>query len=559
MSNDDPLNFLTHELITLFCNNKDISDDDIAQTIETFNAEHPSNLMWNDAKTIIARLQTLYPSSKFPNWIPDRYEFVKPLANGATARVVLAHDRIFGKQVAIKLLNPTEPISRIQRETKILQTLNSNYIVQLTDAIFKFDNPFTIQAALVMEFVDGQYLNQIIAQNNNTPHAIHEAVRWMVQSAFALKDAHAQGVIHRDIKPANLVVARKTKTIKLLDFGLASSTDGSSSVTNSGDLLGTPHYLAPEQSRDPTILDPRNDIYSYGATFYHLLTGVTPFQGDYIDLVAQHRNSIPVSPRARNPKLPRLIDHVIKKSMHKKARDRFQSFSEVLEELAPVMPAGFVASKDPPSANSSPLHRENSQPPRHQQPAPPIPRIHDPNPPIPSSKGVREFDGGRTLETIWGDLIDQAISTDVIVVWDNSQFSMETESAKRVLDEAGLDYFKATRNLAPALPGRVVVSASGRLTQRFIFHAITIRRSTNRAILHTPTQNLIPDLLDSCFYHAESLEIETITIPLPDAAYIGMKPVVVYKTIFEHIAHEMKLGLTPIKTVRLVIPPRFKF
>ena len=119
---------------------------------------------------------------------------------------MLAHDQISRKQVAIKLLNPTEPISRIQRETTILRALNSNYIVQLTDAIFKVDDPTTTQAALVMEFVDGQSMNQIINQNKSEPHEINEAVRWMFQSALALKDAHAQGVIHRDIKPANILI-----------------------------------------------------------------------------------------------------------------------------------------------------------------------------------------------------------------------------------------------------------------------------------------------------------------------------------------------------------------
>lgn len=558
-SNNEPLERLTYELITLFCKNKDVSDDDITRTIETLNAEHPGNLMWHDAKTIIARLQSLYPSPKFPNWIPERYEFVKPLANGATARVVLAHDRISRKQVAIKLLNPTEPISRIQRETKILRALKSNYIVQLTDAIFKVDDPTTIRAALVMEFVDGQSMNQIINQNKNAPHEINEAVRWMFQSALALKDAHAQGVIHRDIKPANLVVAQKTRAIKLLDFGLASRTGDPSSVTNSGDLLGTPHYLAPEQSRDPTILDPRNDIYSYGATFYHLLTGSTPFQGDYIDLVAQHRNSVPVSPRARNPKLPRLINHVIKKSMETKSQDRFHSFSAILDELAPEMSVELVASNDQPSTNLSSLHRADSQPRRQTQPTPQSSRIHSSLPPVPASNAVREYQGGRTVEIFEGDLIDQAIGTDVIVVWDNNQLSMEGGSAKRVLDVAGPDYFKRTRHLAPALPGRVVVSASGSLTQRFIFHAITIRRPASRATLVTPTPKLIHDLLDSCFYHAESLEIETITIPLLDAGYVGMEPAFSYETILEHLARELNLGRTPVKTVRLVITSRFEF
>ena len=345
--NNELLSRLAQVLVTLFTSNTNVSDDDITRTIEIFNTAHHCNLRWNDATTIISRLQSVYPASNFPKWIPERFQFVKTLATGTTSRVILAIDRVSGKQLAIKLLKPVESFTRIKREAEILRKLNSPYIVQLNDAIFNFDNPLTPHAALVMEFIDGHYLNQVINQNKRPPHELNDAISWMIQTAVALTDAHTQGVIHRDIKPANLVVAHETRLIKLLDFGLAANLERSSSLTNSGDLMGSPHYIAPEQSRDPTILDPRNDIYSYGATFYHLLTGTTPFQGDYIDLVAQHRHSSLAPPKSRNPKIPKLVNHVIEKCMAKQAPSRFNSFAEILDEFKSEEPGKSLTCSTP--------------------------------------------------------------------------------------------------------------------------------------------------------------------------------------------------------------------
>ena len=559
---DELLGELGQALLALFCNQNEISDDDISNTINTFNVDHGSTFTWQHVLPMIERLQALYPSSPLPEWIPKRYVYVKPLASGATASVLLATDQKTGSHVAIKLLNPSESIKRVQRETEILRGLNSNYIVRLTDAIFNYDSPISTHAALIMEFVDGFYLDQIIKNNQCTPHALNEATRWMIQCALALKDAHDQGVIHRDIKPANLVVSHDNRAIKLLDFGLASNIKRSTSLTNSGDLLGTPHYIAPEQSRDPTALDPRNDIYSYGATFYHLLTGTTPFEGDYIDLVAQHRNSILESPKARNPKLPQTVNHIIERCMAKKARDRFQSVDDILNELTPddrpALTDEIQMNKklniSPPVAYSSDALGYSSRDISHESQLPlQSPRMADFSAPPKPSNHTITYDGDRKVEVIWGDLLDESEDTDVIVVCDDSQLSMGGGTAKRICDAAGPKYFQTTRNVAPAMPGRVIPSPAGELPQRFIFHAITIPQTNDQANTITPTPDLIRSLLDSCFYHAESLGITSITMPLLGTGYAGMEPKVCYDTIVEYIGRELDFGLTPVATIRLVI------
>ncbi len=553
--NEMVLGKLGAALLALFCNQDDISDEDITATISEFNQQHGSSLTWNDATTIIDRLKALYGVSPLPGWIPDRYEFIRPLATGATAKVFLAVDHDTQLQVAIKLLNHGESLKRVQRESEILQHLNSSYIVRLTDAIFNFDHSLHPQAALVMEFVDGVYLNQVIDENGGAPHPLEEATRWMIQSAHALKDAHDQGVIHRDIKPANLVVAHDNRAIKLLDFGLASNINRSSTLTNEGDLLGTPHYIAPEQSRDSGTLDERNDIYSYGATFYHLLTGTTPFSGDYIDLIGHHRHSILESPQARNPEMTYLINHVIEKCMAKNARDRFQSFAEVLDELSPHLDSGVRAYLSaPPEIDESPPDRAFPKsklriPIKKDYPEYQIARGES----TPATR-ITEFQGGRSIQVVWGDLLDHSLDSEVVVVCDDSQLSMGGGTAKRILEAAGQGYFESTRNLAPAMPGRVITSSAGDLPHRFVFHAITIPQQlpSNKTI--TPTPDLIRSLLDSCFYHAQSLGISTIAMPLLGTGFAGMPPDVCYQTILQHVGRELEFGLTPVTTLKLVLP-----
>lgn len=525
---EEILGELGQRLLALFCSQDRVSDEEIANSISKFNSWHGTKVTWQHAAQIINRLRMLYPSSPLPDWVSTRYEFVKPLASGATAKVCLAINQTTGEKVAIKLLNSNESIKRVQRETEILRGLQSDYIVRLTDAIFNFDAPSKTHAALVMEFVDGEYLDQVIKRNYGHPHDLHESIGWMAQVARALHDAHDQGVIHRDIKPANLVVAHENRAIKLLDFGLASNVKRSAELTTSGDLLGTPHYMAPEQSRDPGTPDPRNDIYSYGATFYHLLTGTTPFEGDYIDLIAHHRYSILESPAARNPNLTPTINHIIEKCMAKNARDRYQSFEQILQELNPT-----ISQNETPLLNST-CNLESPQ----------------------NSTDVQRFlfSGDRQIEVVSGDLLEHSQDCEVIVVCDDSQLTMGGGTAQRILDEAGPAYFQATRVLAPALPGRVITSTAGALPQRFVFHAITLPNASNTGRMVTPTPDLIRSLIDSCFYHAESLGVRSITMPLLGAGYAGMNPQKCYDTMMEHVCRELEFGLTPVYRIRLVIP-----
>lgn len=555
MSNDNNkeelLGKLGHQLLVLATSTNGLQPHDIAAALDRFNQEHEASINWDDAAFMIDRLLALTASaSPFDSWIPQKYQFLKTLAKGATAEVSLAEDRETGQQVAIKLINPNESLPRVKQESQILKSLHSSYIVTLLDTYFNESPAGQARAAIVMEYVEGNYLNEIIHQNEGRPHPIEEATRWMIQASLGLRDAHKQRIIHRDIKPANLVVDAKNRSVKLLDFGLASNLDRSGTLTQKGEFLGTPHYISPEQSRDPTNLDPRNDVYSFGATFYHLLTGTTPFEGDFIDIIGHHRHSLLESPLARNPNLPKRINGIIEKCMAKQARDRFTSFDAILEELTPeplqsppaipmesASSAGAVFEEADLQSEMSSLRHSKFR----KEPA--TGRLE---------KQIH-LQGGRSIEVFHGDLMDNGDGFEVIVVCDDSQLSMGGGTAKRILEAAGIEYFQQTRQLAPAMPGRVVTSSAGNLRQRSIFHAITMSRQPEQSRALTPTPDLIRSLLDSCFYHAESLGVSTIALPLLGSGYAGMDTQVCYDTMIEHISRELDFGLTPIRTVRIVL------
>ena len=556
---DSPLGFLGQELLALFCSQDQVTTADIQDCIDEFNRTHEASIQREDVEFIVNRLRSLNAPSPLPIWLPEKYSYIKTLASGATASVFLAEDKSNQSQVAIKLINPGESLKRVQQETRILKELDSPYIVKLIDAYFDHNDPLHVRAAIVMQYIEGVYLDQIIKQNSSTPHPIEEATRWMYQAAMALRDAHNQRIIHRDVKPANLVVDTTNRSIKLLDFGLASNLARNTSLTQTGAFLGTPHYISPEQSRDPSNLDIRNDIYSYGATFYHLLTGTTPFKGDVFDLVNQHRNAILESPSARNPALPQLVTDIIETCMAKKARDRYDTFDDILTLLTPPerraperpvleSPAMMEASLDsaPMQWNADSLDDIRFSKMRMETGSP---------------TAVKDltYRGNRSIEISHGDLLRAGENCEVIVVCDDSQLSMGGGTARHVLNAAGQAYFEQTRHLAPVIPGRVVTSTTGNLSQRFIFHAITIPSTSADHAQITPTPDLIRSLLDSCFYHAESLGIHSIALPLLGTGFAGMDPNVCYETMIDHLARELDFGLTPIESVKLVVPEGVAF
>ena len=199
----------------------------------------------------------------------------RKLGQGGMGAVYLATRESDGLVVVIKFLaaeqaqNPTWR-GRFIREAEVLQRIEHPNIVGIHALEGDSDQPH-----IVMEFVDGDPLDSLLEQHELLPPL--EAARVARDIAYALASAHGDGVIHRDIKPANVLLA-KTGEVKVLDFGLAKNVEVDDGLSMPGQILGTPHYMAPEQWGDHSV-DARCDVFSLGATLYHLITGTVPFPG----------------------------------------------------------------------------------------------------------------------------------------------------------------------------------------------------------------------------------------------------------------------------------------
>jgi serine/threonine-protein kinase len=184
----------------------------------------------------------------------------------------------------------------------------------------------------VMEYVEGPTVAQLLARGGAM--APDRAVGIVIQVARALDHALANGMVHRDVKPANIILT-ETGVPKLCDLGLAKEVEKEGSDTQQGETLGTPDYIAPEQARGDLTIDIRADIYSLGATLFHMVTGTVPFAGPTPAVVMALHLTEPVpDARSRNPSVPARLSAAIRKMMAKDPADRFQAPAEVIDALS---------------------------------------------------------------------------------------------------------------------------------------------------------------------------------------------------------------------------------
>lgn len=253
-----------------------------------------------------------------------RYELRRRLARGGMAEVYLGYDRRVRRRVAVKVLyGSDEPfVRRFEREAEAVGTLSHDHILPLYD--FGEQQPWYY---LVMPYVEGGTLRDYLLQR--TSLTLEEAGSFLEQIAAALQYAHDHGVIHRDVKPSNILL-RPDGHAYLGDFGLAKAKMGAEAVTHVGAMVGTPEYMAPEQSNG--IHDYRSDIYSLGVILYQMLTGRVPFTADSpVAISLKHIQAQPVAPSELNQNIPPSIESVILKALAKDPDERYQQ-AEALAE-----------------------------------------------------------------------------------------------------------------------------------------------------------------------------------------------------------------------------------
>ena len=260
-----------------------------------------------------------------------RYRIVKQIGRGGMADVYLAKDLILdGEEVAVKVLRTnyqTDPIAvaRFQREARAMADLDHPHIVRITD-IGEEDG----QQYLAMEYVAGLDLKRYIKEHY--PLSNEEAVRIMGQILLAMRLAHTRGIVHRDLKPQNILLT-PDGTAKVTDFGIAVAF-AETSLTQTNSMLGSVHYLSPEQARGSKATV-QSDIYAMGIIFYEMLTGHIPYDGDSaVTIALQHFQKPLPSVIDENPSVPQALENVVIKATAKKLTDRYQSVTEMYVDLS---------------------------------------------------------------------------------------------------------------------------------------------------------------------------------------------------------------------------------
>ncbi|MBT2570234.1 Stk1 family PASTA domain-containing Ser/Thr kinase [Planococcus sp. ISL-110] len=265
--------------------------------------------------------------------INGRYKIKELIGGGGMSNVYLAHDMILDRDIAIKILrydfsNEEELRRRFQREALSTTSLAHPNIVN----IFDVGEDGSIHY-LVMEYVPGKTLKDYIIEHS--PVSPERAVEIMKQLASALAHAHHNQIVHRDIKPQNILMDAEGN-VKISDFGIAMALSATS-YTQTNSVLGTVHYLSPEQARGGTA-NKKSDIYSLGIVMYELITGKLPFSGESaVSIALKHLQTETPSLRETVPDLPQSLENVVLKATAKNIQHRYQSADEMEADLATVL------------------------------------------------------------------------------------------------------------------------------------------------------------------------------------------------------------------------------
>lgn len=285
----------------------------------------------SEAPIPIAREGTKGTNIPWPGRVIGPYVVERALARGGMGLVLLAHDEALRRPVAIKVMGADlvadhDALKRFEREARATATVQHPNIAQIYLVGLSEDGmPF-----MAMEYVDGGSLRDVIRSRRRSP--LSTVAAWMEQVAEGLRAAQRANVIHRDVKPGNIMLTAGG-TAKIVDFGLAKIFFEDSYRTQEGAVLGTPSYMAPEQSQGRAV-DHRADIYAFGATFYHMLTGRPPFEAETpVQIMMKHVTAPLVPAKTIDSSIPVEFDEIIGRCMRKDFDERYQDYESLLFDI----------------------------------------------------------------------------------------------------------------------------------------------------------------------------------------------------------------------------------
>ncbi len=294
------------------------------------------------------------PGTEQPRMLGDRYSVGAVIGRGGMAEVHEGRDLRLGRRVAIKILRPDlarDPSfqARFRREAQSAAALNHPNIVAVydtgEDTLTSADGTSTVVPYIVMEYVDGMTLRQLLSSGRRLlPERALEITAGVLS---ALDYAHRHGIVHRDIKPANVMLTRSGE-VKVMDFGIARAVNETgTTMTTTSAVMGTAQYLSPEQARGE-VVDARSDLYSTGVLLYELLTGKPPFTGDSaVSIAYQHVSEMPVPPSQVDPGVSPQIDAVVLHALAKRVDDRYATALEFRADVERAILGGPVTAAVP--------------------------------------------------------------------------------------------------------------------------------------------------------------------------------------------------------------------
>ncbi|WP_432400687.1 Stk1 family PASTA domain-containing Ser/Thr kinase [Wukongibacter sp. M2B1] len=259
----------------------------------------------------------------------ERYEILEKIGGGGMALVYKAKCRLLNRFVAVKILRPEfisdeDFINKFEKESQAAASLSHPNIVNIYDVGTDNDTHY-----IVMEYVDGKTLKKYIKEKGFLSN--DEVIKISKQIALALQHAHDNHIVHRDIKPHNILITEDGRA-KVTDFGIARAIT-SSTITNTGSVIGSVHYFSPEQARGGFV-DEKSDIYSLGVTMFEMTTGRVPFSGNTpVTVALKHLKEEVVPPSMINPDITNGLENIILKSMHKDKNKRYDSAIMLYNDL----------------------------------------------------------------------------------------------------------------------------------------------------------------------------------------------------------------------------------